>query len=70
MPGGIEETQDILRFIAEDISRESYVNIMDQYRPLYRASECSEINRRITAEEYEEALVAARRYGLHRGFDQ
>jgi putative pyruvate formate lyase activating enzyme len=70
MPGGIEETKDILRFVAEEISRESYVNIMDQYRPLYRASECSEINRRITVEEYEEALVAARRYGLHRGFDQ
>lgn len=70
MPGRLEETKGILRFVAEELSRESYFNIMDQYRPLYRASEFSEINRGITAEEYEEAIEAARGCGLHRGFDQ
>jgi putative pyruvate formate lyase activating enzyme len=68
MPGGIASTEAVLRFIAEEISVHSYVNIMDQYRPEYRAYEYSEINRRITHKEFMEAIQVAKRFHLHRGF--
>jgi putative pyruvate formate lyase activating enzyme len=33
MPAGIKETREILRFLANEISKDTYVNVMDQYRP-------------------------------------
>ena len=68
MPDGVASSGEVLRFIAEEISAESYVNIMDQYRPEYRAHEHPEINRRITHKEYLEAVQTARRFHLYRGF--
>jgi len=68
MPHGVASSEAVLRFIAEEISVHSYVNIMDQYRPEYRAHEFLEINRRITQKEYLEAVQWARRYQLYRGF--
>ncbi|HVP78994.1 MAG TPA: radical SAM protein [Thermodesulfobacteriota bacterium] len=68
MPDGMASSESVLRFIAEEISVHSYVNIMDQYRPEYRAHEFPEINRRITQKEYLEAIQWARRYQLYRGF--
>ena len=68
MPGGVASTEAVLRFIAQEISPHSYVNIMDQYRPEYRAHEHPEINRRITHKEYMEATQIAKRFHLYRGF--
>lgn len=68
MPNHLEDTQRILRFIVEEISPRTYINIMDQYRPLYRAHEFPEINRRITPKEYSSALFMAKNLGLFRGF--
>jgi putative pyruvate formate lyase activating enzyme len=68
MPGGVASSEAVLRFIAEEISPHSYVNIMDQYRPEYRAHEYPEINRRITHKEYIEATQIAKRFHLYRGF--
>jgi putative pyruvate formate lyase activating enzyme len=68
MPGGVASSEAVLRFIAEEISPHSYVNIMDQYRPEYRAHEYPEINRRITHKEYMEATQMAKRFHLYRGF--
>jgi putative pyruvate formate lyase activating enzyme len=68
MPGGVASTEAVLRFIAEEISPHSYVNIMDQYRPECRAHENPEINRRITHKEYMEATQIAKRFHLYRGF--
>jgi putative pyruvate formate lyase activating enzyme len=68
MPHDAASSEAILRFIAEEISVHSYVNIMDQYRPEYRAHEFPKINRRITQKEYLEAIQWARRYQLYRGF--
>ncbi len=68
MPGGIAGTREILRFIAQEISPHTYVNIMAQYYPAGKVSseKYSEINRRITEEEYEDAIRAARQVGLDR----
>lgn len=68
MPGGVASSEAVLKFIAEEISPHSYVNIMDQYRPEYRAYEYSEISRRITHKEYLEAIQIAKRFHLYRGF--
>lgn len=66
MPGGLEETKQILRFLAREISPLTFVNVMDQYRPCYRAGEFSEIARRLTADEHKRALEIATQVGLAR----
>ena len=68
MPGEAASSEAVLKFIAEEISVHSYVNIMDQYRPEYRAFDHPEISRRITHQEYLEAVQLAKRYRLYRGF--
>ena len=66
MPGGIAGTRDIMRFVAQEISPHTYVNIMDQYRPCGNAYRYPELNRRITGEEYTGAINAAREEGITR----
>jgi putative pyruvate formate lyase activating enzyme len=68
MPNGVASSEAVLKFIAEEISVHSYVNVMDQYRPEYRANEYPEINRRITHKEYLEAIQWAKGFHLYRGF--
>lgn len=68
MPQGVASSEEVLKFIAEDLSPHSYVNIMDQYRPEYRAHEYAELGRRITHKEYAEAIQVAKRLHLYRGF--
>ncbi len=69
LPGGLAGTPEIARFLAEEVSPDTYINIMDQYRPCYRARQYPPLDRPITPREYEEAVEAARRAGLHR-FDK
>jgi putative pyruvate formate lyase activating enzyme len=68
MPNGVSSSQMVLKLIAEEISLHSYVNIMDQYRPEYRAHDHPEISRRITHKEYLEVVQMARHFRLYRGF--
>jgi putative pyruvate formate lyase activating enzyme len=66
LPHGIAGTEQVLSFLAEEISRHTYLNLMDQYRPCYRADEFPQLDRPITAEEYREALAIAAGHGLAR----
>jgi len=66
MPGRLDETREILRFLAQDVSRNTYVNVMDQYRPCGKAHQYPPIDRRLTNEEFREALRLAEDAGLHR----
>jgi putative pyruvate formate lyase activating enzyme len=66
LPDGLAGTVEIARFLAHEISPNTYVNIMDQYRPCYRAEEMPPLNRRITRQEYVEAVRLVREAGLHR----
>ncbi len=66
LPEGLAGTADISRFLAEQISRDTYINVMDQYRPCYRANELPPLNRPVTQAEYKQALRQARDAGLHR----
>jgi putative pyruvate formate lyase activating enzyme len=68
LPNYSDNSRGVLKFLAEEISPDSYVNVMDQYRPCYKADTLPGLDRRLTAREYEEALGAAREFGLHRGF--
>jgi putative pyruvate formate lyase activating enzyme len=68
MPHGVADTREIIAFVARRMSANSYVNIMDQYRPLYRAGAYQEIDRPISTGEYREAIAMARDAGLRRGF--
>ncbi len=66
LPGGLAGTADTMRFIAEELSPDTYVNVMGQYRPEYRAQEYPEIARSVTVEEVIEGKRLARQAGLHR----
>ena len=66
LPEGLAGTREVIRFIAKEISPNSYVNIMDQYRPCYKAFEHPPMDRRITSEEFEEAVRIAREERLER----
>lgn len=66
MPGSLEETREILRFLAREVSVDTYVNVMDQYRPCGEACHCPPIDRTLTGGEYQQALKLARDAGLQR----
>ncbi|MBI2989211.1 MAG: radical SAM protein [Deltaproteobacteria bacterium] len=69
MPGLLEETKEIMRYLATEISRDTYLNIMDQYRPAWKVpttEKYAEINRRILPGELREAFRHAREVGLWR----
>jgi len=66
LPNGLAGTEKVLEFIACEISTNTYLNLMDQYYPCYRASEIPELSRPVNATEYQEALDIARRLGLTR----
>ncbi len=68
MPNGVASSEAVLKFIAEEISFHSYVNIMAQYRPEYQAFDHPDISRRIDHKEYTEAVQIAKRFHLYRGF--
>ena len=66
MPNRISGTEAFLKFVAEDLSKTTYLNIMAQYRPEYKAFEYPQIARRLKRSEYTEALDWAKKYGLNR----
>jgi putative pyruvate formate lyase activating enzyme len=66
MPRGIAGTEQVLSFLANEISKNTYLNLMDQYRPCYRADEFPELDRPTAAGEYREALEIAAKHGLTR----
>jgi len=66
LPVGLAGSGRIFRFLAEEISTETYLNLMDQYFPSYKSSEYPQLSRRIEAAEFRRALALARKYGLRR----
>jgi putative pyruvate formate lyase activating enzyme len=66
MPEGKATTREALIFLRDEISPETYVNIMAQYRPAGESSSLPEIDRAITGKEYQEALAIAAEVGMNR----
>ncbi len=69
LPGLLDDTAAILRWLAEELSPDTYVNLMAQYRPEYlvaRTDKYPELKRRVRGEEYRRAVEIARQVGLWR----
>ena len=66
LPNGLADSELIFKFLAEDVSKNVYLNIMAQYRPAYKAHHYPELSRRIKTEEYRQAVKLAKQYGLTR----
>ena len=61
LPGNLAGTEVVLAFLANEISPHTYLNLMDQYYPCYRAAENPPLDRRLTLAEYREASELARK---------
>lgn len=64
MPNGVGGTRKVIEWIAENLPKDTYLNIMSQYRPMYKAFNYPEISRGITFKEYDEAITCAKEAGL------
>ena len=64
MPNDVSCSKKVMEWIAQNLPKDTYVNIMSQYTPVFNASEYPEISRRITRQEYEEVIRAAENDGL------
>jgi putative pyruvate formate lyase activating enzyme len=64
MPSGVSGTTDVIAWIAGNLPKDTYLNLMSQYTPAFRARDYPAISRRITRTEFEEAIKAARGHGL------
>jgi putative pyruvate formate lyase activating enzyme len=64
MPNGVSGSRDVIKWIAGSLPKDTYVNIMSQYRPVYKAREYPEINRRIYRAEYDDIVNYAESIGL------
>lgn len=68
MPGYMAESKQIMKYISSSLSKDSYVNIMDQYRPEFDAFNFPQIARKVSTAEFDEVIEFANEMGLHRGF--
>ena len=66
LPNDLAGSEKIFEFLANEISKNTFLNIMDQYYPCYKAFQFPEISRRITKEEFERAIDLAKKFGLKR----
>ncbi len=66
MPGKMAGTEQIMNFLAEEISTDTYVNIMPQYRPCGKAYRHEQLERSISPEEFYEAIDLAIAAGITR----
>lgn len=66
LPAELAGTRNIMAFIAEEISTNTYVNIMSQYRPCGKAAQIRGLGTPISSSEYEKAIQSARDVGIQR----
>ena len=64
MPNRVGGTKEVIQWIAENLPKDTYLNLMSQYRPMYKAFDYPKIARKITREEYQEVVKWARDAGL------
>jgi len=59
-------SEQIFRFLSQEISRNTYLNVMAQYRPAFRARKFPPFDRPLKREEYQAAINLAHQFGLNR----
>jgi putative pyruvate formate lyase activating enzyme len=70
LPGGLSGTRGVMKFLAEEISKDVHISLMSQYFPAYKANEFKELSRRTSTDEYGEACRIMAKYGLENGWVQ
>lgn len=70
LPGQTRDSKKILRYLYETYGDNIYISIMNQYTPLPHVADIPELNRRVSAEEYDRVLRFAERLGISKGFRQ
>lgn len=70
LPNHLQNTKQILKWIQKNMSHEIYVSVMAQYFPEYKALDRSDINRKLTKEEYEEIQDFVDKLGMKNGYRQ
>ena len=70
LPKNISGTKEVIRFIANKISKDTFVSFMAQYHPAYNAFKYKELNRKITTKEYSSATQALEEFGITNGWVQ
>jgi len=70
LPNDLAGSEEVLKFLTEDVSTNTYVNIMSQYRPEGEAHKYKELNRRPTWKEFNKVVEMAEKHGLTRGFQR
>jgi putative pyruvate formate lyase activating enzyme len=70
LPNKVSGTEEVMKFLSKEISKDVYVSLMSQYFPAYRSAESRQLSRRITEEEYDEAYAMKIKYGLKKGWVQ
>mgnify|MGYP003879531977 CR=1 FL=1 len=66
LPNNLAGSEKIFEFISKEISKNTFINIMDQYWPAYKAHQYPELSRRISEEEFQEAIKLTKKFGLKR----
>ncbi len=66
MPAGAAGTREVMSFIANNVSKNTYVNIMDQYRPCGKAHHVEELSESLSLVEYKKAVKEAKEAGISR----
>lgn len=70
LPNDASGTDKVMRFISEELGKDTLISLMSQYLPYHKAEGFKYINRRLTIDEYEKAKAIMERYGLHKGWVQ
>ena len=66
LPNNQAGTKEVAEFISDNISKNTYINVMSQYRPCGKAYEKEELSNYLARNEFEDALIAAKEAGLFR----
>jgi len=66
LPGDAAASESVLRFITDELGPRTYLNLMDQYRPCYRADQIPQLDHPLSRTEYERVRRIALDLGLHR----
>jgi putative pyruvate formate lyase activating enzyme len=70
LPGNIENSKAVLRFIARELSPDIHISLMSQYHPTEAVKDHPDLSRVLRVEEYDEVLDEFDRLGLHQGWQQ
>jgi putative pyruvate formate lyase activating enzyme len=70
LPNQVSASKNIIDFIAGNVSKSAYVNIMDQYRPSYQALNINDLSRCVYNDEYQKIVQYAKTAGLYRGLHE